>query len=45
MWNRILQEAAMAIANLQEVHPNNSGLMSQTHLNVNETKEKKRKSK
>uniref|UniRef100_A0A1I7V762 Cation efflux family protein n=1 Tax=Loa loa TaxID=7209 RepID=A0A1I7V762_LOALO len=37
------QEAAMAIANLQEVHPNGSSLMAQTHMKTDKSKEKKRK--
>uniref|UniRef100_A0A915Q286 Cation efflux protein cytoplasmic domain-containing protein n=1 Tax=Setaria digitata TaxID=48799 RepID=A0A915Q286_9BILA len=37
------QEAAMAIANLQEVHLGNSNLITQTHMRVDKSKEKKRK--
>ncbi|KAM3720459.1 Proton-coupled zinc antiporter SLC30A1 [Dirofilaria immitis] len=40
------QEAAMAIANLQEVNPNDSNLIAQTHMKIDkidESKEKKKK--
>ncbi|VBB32502.1 unnamed protein product, partial [Acanthocheilonema viteae] len=37
------QEAAMAIANLQEVHPDDSSLMAQTRMKVDKSKEKKKK--
>lgn len=35
----------MAIANLQEVHPDDSRLMTQTHMKIDKSKEKKKKSK
>ncbi|VDO40167.1 unnamed protein product [Onchocerca flexuosa] len=37
------QEAAMAIANLQEVNPRDSSLIAQTHMKIDENKEKKKK--
>ncbi|VDM12141.1 unnamed protein product [Wuchereria bancrofti] len=37
------QEAAMAIANLQEVHPDNSDLIAQSHMKIDKSKEKKKK--
>ncbi|VDM91500.1 unnamed protein product [Onchocerca ochengi] len=36
-------EAAMAIANLQEINPNDSNLIPQTHMKIDENKEKKKK--